>query len=380
MQEHRMQEPRTQTAGAGQATPPAPPDAPLDYSFEELLADGDYAEPLVANGVRCHGGFTADGAYRSPRTVHRTPAIRAWQAAHAAAGEPLITLSKDLLPPQYPNVEQAVLLCRNGVRDPIVRALTIVSVVEGFGAIIRDVRVPKLDELVVEPIAGTALAHLRGGLFEAHARDEAGWGEQGGHKQMWEAARDLAFENPRIPPDVLMRLMGGGGRRARKRERRFPAIDETLESMLTTMAQVLIVEIFAEEVFEWGKQVLSNPEISAEPERAAAMVAYIQSDENPHVEYLRVALSEVAARTLRTVDGGTVAGREIVHGLLHGMLSQMTRQRPREQREQTRENLAEALRGAPDPKALQEEFEALETVWTPPARTGFEPAGEEAAS
>jgi len=358
---------------------PTPADAPLTWSFDALLADGDYAEPLVANGVRCHGGFTDDGVYRSPRTVHRLPAIRAWQQRLADAGEPLIAVSKDLLPPQYPNVDQAVLLCRHGVRDPIVRTLTVISVVEGFGAIIRDVRVPKLEEQVVEPIAGTALAHLRGGLFEAHARDEAGWGDQGGHKQMWEAARDLAFENPRIPPDVLMRLMGGGGRRARKRERRFPMIDETLESMITMMANVLIVEIFAEEVFAWGKQVLSNPDISAEPERAAAMVGYIQSDESPHVEYLRAALSEIAARTLRTVDGGTIPGREVVHGMLHGMLSMMTRQRPEEQREQTRENLAEALKGAASPKALQEEFESLETVWTPPSRTGFEPTEGNAA-
>lgn len=359
-------------------SPATGPDTPLAYSFEELLADGDYAEPLVANGVRCHGGFTADGEYRSPRTVHRGPAIRAWQAALRARGGELIGISKDLLPPQYPNVQQAVLLCRNGVRDPVVRALTIISVVEGFGAIIRDVRVPALEDWIVEPVEGTALAHLRGGLFEAHARDEAGWGEQGGHKQMWEAARDLAFESPKIPPDVLMRLMGGGGRRARKREQRFPLIDATLEAMITTMAQVLIVEIFAEEVFSWGKQVLSNPEISAEPEQASAMVGYIQSDENPHVEYLRTALSEIASRTLRTVDGETIPGREIVNGMLHGMLSQMIRQRPEEQRAQTRESLAEALRGTSNPKALQEEFESLETVWTPPSRTGFEPAGTDA--
>ena len=348
----------------------------LSYSIHDLLADGAYAEPLIANGVRCHGGFGEDGTYRSPRTLHRAPAIRAWQQQLAAAGQPLIAISKELLPPQYPNVEQAVLLCRSGVRDPVVRALTIISVVEGFGAIIRDVKVPKLGEIVVEPIEGTALAHLAGGLFEAHARDEAGWGEQGGHKQMWEAARDLAFENPKIPADVLMRIMGGGGRRARKRERRFPQLDETLENMLTMMANVLIVEIFAEEVFEWGKRVLSNPEISAEPERAAAMVAYIQADESPHVEYLRTALSEVAVRTLRTVDGRTIAGRDVVHGMLHSMLGMMIRQRPDEQRTQARENLVEALRGHARARDIQQEFESLDTVWTPPSRTGFEPQAE----
>jgi hypothetical protein len=352
----------------------------LSYTPLELLEDGDYAEPLIANGVRCHGGFLDDGRYRSPRTIHRVPAIEAWQHQLRDAGHELIEIGSDLMPPQYPSIEQAVLLCREGVRDPVVRALTIVSVVEGFGAIIRDVRVPKLGELLVEPIEGTALAHLREGLFEAHARDEAGWGEQGGHKQMWEAARDLAFESPKIPPDVLMRIMGGGSRRRnRKRERPFPQIDEKLESMIGMMSNVLIVEVFAEEVFAWGKAVLANPDISAEPERAAEMVGYIQSDESPHVEYLRTALSEIAGRSIRTEDGGTLPGREVVHGMLHRMLSQITRSRPEEQRAQIREGLREAMKQAARPDDLLEQFEALDPTWTPPERTGFEPPSEAAA-
>ena len=35
----------------------------VDYSEHELLANHDYAEPLFAGGVRCHGGFDADGTY-----------------------------------------------------------------------------------------------------------------------------------------------------------------------------------------------------------------------------------------------------------------------------------------------------------------------------
>ena len=46
-------------------------DRPLIYTEEELLAGGDYEAPLLAGGVRCHGGFLADGRYRSPRTLHR---------------------------------------------------------------------------------------------------------------------------------------------------------------------------------------------------------------------------------------------------------------------------------------------------------------------
>ncbi len=359
------------------ASPEPAADDRLAFSPEELLSDPVVEEPLIANGVRCHGGFDSDGRYRSPRTLHRTPAIRAWQARLRSAGHELLHVDPALIPPQSPNAEQAVLLAREGVRDPIVRALTIISIVEGFGAIIRDVRVPDLGQCIVEPVEGTALAHLSGGLFEAHARDEAGHRDQGGHKQMWEAARDLAFENPRIPPDVLMRMMG---RRPGRRggERRFPEIDEDLERMLAIMAQVLVVEIFAESTFEWGKSVLSDPRVSAEPEAAGRMVSHIQSDERPHVEYLRTALSEVRARTLRRVDGGSMDGREVVDGLLHRILLQLTRQRVEEQRKEMRADLAEAVKRAGCGPSLMEEFDALDQPWAPPASTGFEAAADSA--
>jgi hypothetical protein len=346
----------------------------LTFTDAELLDSGNYEAPLIAGGVRCHGGFDATGAYRSPRTLHRGPAVAAWQARLARDGHALVTVPAALMPPQYPNVAQAKLLLRNGVRDPIVRTLTIVSIVEGFGAIIRDVRVPKLAECFVEPLEGTALDHLGRGLFEAHARDEAGWREEGGHKQMWEAARDLALEKPKIPADVMMRMMGrmGGGRGA-PAERPYPMLDPTLERMLAMMAQVMVVEVFAEGTFQWGVDLLSDPEVSAAPEAAGDMVRHIQSDEKPHVEYLRTALSETRARTLRTVDGKTIAGREVVDGLMHRILRTITRDRPRDQREDLRASFTEAMKGVASPQRLIEEFDALESKWAPPERTGFEP-------
>jgi hypothetical protein len=343
----------------------------LVFTRDELLDSGSYAAPLIAGGVRCHGGFEDTGRYRSPRTIHRGPAVRAWQARLVRDGHALLDVPRDLLPPQYPNVEQAALLLRNGVREPIVRTLTIISIVEGFGAMIRDLKVPNLRALVVEPIDGTALAHLDGGLFEAHARDESGWKDEGGHKQMWEAARDLALEKPKIPGDVLMRMMGRNASR-RRPERPFPQIDATLERMLSMMSQVLVVEIFAEGTFDWAYRLLSDPDVSAAPRAASTMIDHIRTDENPHVEYLRAALSEVRARTLRTVDGSTLAGRTVVDGLLHSMLKEMTTNRPREQRDDVRENLTVAMQSAKDPKALLEEFDALESRWVAPAKTGFE--------
>jgi hypothetical protein len=343
------------------------------FTAEELLSSGDCAEPLIANGVRCHGGFDEDGHYLSPRTLHRTPAVLAWQAQLARDGHDLIEIARELMPPQYPNVEQAKLMLRHDVRDPAVRALTIISIVEGFGAMIRDVKVPELTSIFVEPTDGTALAHLQHGLFEAHARDESGYRDEGGHKQMWEAARDAALENPKIPGDVLMRLMGRRGRGGRPQPA-FPEIGEELERMLGFMANVLVVEVFAEGTFQWGIDVLSDPEVSAAPEVAGGMVRNIQADEKPHVEYLRTALSEARARTIRTVDGKEISGRTVVDGLLHRILGQMTKNRRRDQQDDIREGLVEAMKSVSNPAALLEEFDAMATEWTPPLKTGFEPS------
>ncbi len=344
----------------------------LTYQTEELLADDTVAAPLIAGGVLCHGGFDTDGRYHSPRTLHRNPAVASWQRQLVAQNQPLIEIADALSPPQYPSVAQGRLLLKGGLQEPIVRALTVISILEGFGAIIRDVRVPDLRALFVEPIEGTALAHLGLGLFEAHARDEAGYKEFGGHKQMWEAARDLALENPKVPADVFMRLMGDRGQ-SRGGDPLFPQLEKRLYRMLSMMSQVLVIEVFAKRTFEWGVELLSDPEVSAAPKEAGAMVEYIRADESPHVEYLRTALSEARARTLRTEDGRTIAGRTVVDGILHHILTRVGEQRPREQRDDTRGAVERAVEAGQASRTLLDEFDALAPSWTAPARTGFEP-------
>ena len=51
-----------------------------------------------------------------------------------------------------------------------------------------------------------------------------------------------------------------------------------------------------------------------------------------NVAEFRTALSEARARTLRTVDGKTIAGRTVVDGLLHRTLRQLLKTRVEEQR------------------------------------------------
>jgi hypothetical protein len=141
--------------------------------------------------------------------------------------------------------------------------------------------------------------------------------------------------------------------------------------MLGFMSQVMVIEIFAEGTFEWGIELLSDPELSANPKAAGHMVAYIQQDEKPHVEYLRTALSEARARTIRTVDDKEISGKVVIDEFLHRILHSMTRERQRNQRDDLRENLIEAMKVAKNPKALLEEFDALDEEWTAPAKTGF---------
>ena len=57
----------------------------VEFTETELLTDHAFAEPLIANGERCHGGFDDDGAYVSPRTRFRAPASWVTRSAPAAS-------------------------------------------------------------------------------------------------------------------------------------------------------------------------------------------------------------------------------------------------------------------------------------------------------
>ena len=158
-----------------------PHESRLSFSAEELLANVPVTEPLIVRGVRCHGGFDADGGYHSPRTLWRVPAVQAWQRQHLATSPlPLVEIPEDVIPPHSIGAAQAKFLIREGVREPIIRILTEIAIVEGFGAMIRELPVPPLRSFVREEVSDTALEHLTRGLFEAHARDEAGWELEGG--------------------------------------------------------------------------------------------------------------------------------------------------------------------------------------------------------
>src|SRR3984885_7429247 len=343
-----------------------PHESRLNFSTDEILANVPTREALIVKGVKCHGGFDADGNYRSPRTAFRVPAIKAWQEQHVAtSGTALFEIPADTVSPQVPNVGQVKFLLKSGVREPMVRWLSEIAIVEGFGAMIRELPVPPLSSFIREDTAGTALAHLTSGLFEAHARDEAGWTEEGGHRQMWDAARDAALSNPAIWAEIHPAIIARRG--AGQPAAMFPELGEPVERLIRFMANVLAIEVFAASTFAWAEEILSDPEVSDAPDDAANLVRFIRADGAPHVQYLRTALSEIQARTLLTLDGKPISGRKVVNDLAERGIRTMLRQRLNERPVMVRDLIRRTAK-VQDIDGLMREFDALATTWTPPAR------------
>jgi hypothetical protein len=296
----------------------------VEYTEAEILADADIAEPLIAGGVRCHGGFDDEGDYVSPRTKHRVPGIVAWQEKHVEEfGKPILDIPLETWPEHFPNVAQAEHLIRSGVREPLIATLTRIGTVEGFGANIRFLQPGDMQRHFTESVKGTAIDHLGKGLFEAHGRDEAGWEEEAGHKDMWFAARDIAFENPNTNVDIegMLQRMGfgqraggggGGGGGGIIPDRILPDdIDAGLEAIAGLMTRVLLIEIQAFHTFKWAEQWLSDSTLVAGDGEAAKLVTYIRGDETPHVGYLKTGLTEMRDRTWIGASGKKYKGEDL---------------------------------------------------------------------
>lgn len=344
----------------------------LEYTTDEILADHRFAEPLVLGGVVCHGGFGDDGTYISPRTAGRAPALLAWQANHKEVfGKDILHAPIETWPGNYPNLEQARLLLRNGVRDPIISALTRIGTVEGFGAMIRYLAPEDMQPFFDEDLKGTATQHLGRGLVEAHARDEAGYENVAGHMQMWYAVRDIAFENPVTQDETanMLERMGIGGvnmadpMAARERflgRRAHPDLDMGLEMLISTMLRVLFVEIKAHHVFAWSETLLSDNDLVAGDGEAARLVSYIRQDEAPHVEYLRTSLTEMRDRTFIGSSGKKYPGTEVIAAMWEQSMKESLTTMEDVNRAAILSEVELALADLPNGKDILAEFHSLD--------------------
>ena len=211
---------------------------------------------------------------------------------------------------------------------------------------IRAVQVDDMQSHFDESIAGTAIAHLQRGLFEAHARDEAGWEDEGGHKQMWFAARDIAFEDP-VTEDMTQTMLERMGIVARRRQAadagggppqrggaapvprpRSLARDDAAAHGRAAVHRGLGVPHVR--VGRGGAR--PTPISSPATARAADLVRYIRADETPHVDYLRTALTEMRDRTFVGESGAQIPGTEVIGTLWDAALELSLGAEPRELR------------------------------------------------
>lgn len=332
----------------------------LRYTREELLRSHDYAAPHLVAGRTLHGGFLADGTYMPPRARVRIAALGAWETALRERGGRPFPASADLLGGvRLPNIEQRIVLHRNGITDEFWNMLTVVGKIEARGAFIGLFPVPDLEAYIVEDTASMAIGHLADGLFEAHGIDEGGIPAEGigGHDEMWFAARDLAF-GPDAHPDVepqpgLAREDGG---------RYLPEVAPEMEDLFSFIANVLIIEFRAAIGFAETQQMLTTPGLfgdrAADAALASEIVGRIRTDEEIHVRSLNLYLGELQSVTVRTLDGGTVAGAELVDRFWDGMVHWATVDKPQLDAVRTRERLVEKIMAAPDGERILAEFDA----------------------
>jgi len=345
----------------------------LVYRPEELLREHDYARRHEEAGRLLHGGFDADGTYVSPRTALRWDAVRAWTAALEARGETLLAADRSLLAEgSYPTYEQMKLLLHNGLGRALWNNLTVTGEVEGRGRFLIDFAPPDFADVVLEDVSERAVGHLDRGLLVAHGLDEGGDAKAGvgGHDAMWFAVRDLlfgadAYPIPTTPPRIGRPETG----------RLAPALPEAHEGLLLLLMNVLMVEVRAEKLFDFTERLLRDPEVFADAreraERALALVRRIRTDEEIHVAYLRVVLSELRGLTFRNGAGAPIPGHALLDPIWQGLVRWHGHDLPREARAQARENLRGYVREHPDPEvaeAVLAEFDALE-----PPPVGAEP-------
>lgn len=334
----------------------------LVFTEEDLMREHDYAAPHVVGGKRIHGGFDADGNYISPRSAVRARAVASWTAALRERGGDLLPAGESLLAGvRYPNEAQQKLLLQEGLGRGFWNSLTITGMIEGRGRMLAEVQFPDLQEIVVEDISAMAIGHLNRGMLKAHGIDEGGQPDLGigGHDVMWFVLRDLAFGETGWPTPETPERIG----RPEAGSRLAPEIPPAYEQVLTFLCNLLMIEIRAENMFRFSQKLLRDPELfegrHAEALEAADIVGKIRQDEAIHVESLRAYLGELRSLTIKTVDGGTIPGAEIVDRIWNVIVHWSTVEMPKLQREQQRSIVEERILEHPDGQRILARFNEL---------------------
>jgi hypothetical protein len=334
----------------------------LIYTGAEILADHPYAKTHIEADYILHGGFDADGKYISPRTLNRWPAINAWSEALKKRGHTLVDSSQALMVKgSFPNVEQQSLLLELDLGQTLWDSLSVTGVVEARGKMLAQAEAPDFQQIVVEDISQTATGHLNKGLLRAHGLDEGGDASrgEGGHDAMWFAVRDMLFGKHAYPhaevPDSLSKPDTG---------RLMPQIQPDYERWILLLMNVLMIEVRAENFFDFCTTVMRDPRNFRDRRdvamHAAALVDRIRQDEAPHVGYLTAVVSELRSFTFKTVDGKQVSGASIIDPVWRGMVQWHAVTNVEWDRAQKRAEFQQLFNKKGDGAAWMRRFDSLE--------------------
>jgi hypothetical protein len=336
----------------------------LTFTEQELLRDHPDLQPHVILDRRVHGGFDAEGNYRPPRAFVREQALDAWARALVDRGGEVFPADASLLAgARLVNVDQQLVLLRNGLGRWFWDQLTITGKIEARGRLLADITFPSLQPVIVDDISQMAIGHLGSGLLFAHGIDEGGQPDLGigGHDVMWFLARDLAFGDETypdaVPPDNIGRPDAG--------TRYMPELPAEIEGLISLLANLLIIEFRAELGFAEAQAILRSPDVFLQTrdgaELAAEIIERIRTDELIHVRSLCVYLGELRSVTFRTADGGTVSGAALVDRFWDGMVTWATVDQPALNVERIRPEIDVYIATHPDAARVRAEFDAAAT-------------------
>lgn len=333
----------------------------LIFERDELLTDHEYAHPHVIGEQRLHGGFDAEDTYIPPRSKIRTQAIDNWLKMLRERGGDLLDADSSLLiGPRVPNIEQQRLLIREGLSQTFWNGLTIIGKIEGRGRMLAEMPLPNLQTIIEEDISEMAIGHLHKGLMFAHGIDEGGEPEKGigGHDVMWFVVRDLVFGEdawPDVEPP-------GRVAREESNNRRMPEVPQPVETLLSFLMNLLVIEFRAEIGFALTQEVLRTPDLfrgrREEAELAANIVERIRTDERIHVDLLRLYLGEMRTVQFKS-ESGTVSGQQLIDPFWSSLIEWATTESPKQVARQQYENICQRIDKHESAAEIQKRFDAL---------------------
>jgi len=259
----------------------------------------------------------------------------------------------------FPNVAQQSLLLEHGFGQTLWDSLSVTGVIEARGRALATAEAPDFQAIVEEDISDTATGHLNKGLLRAHGLDEGGDGEIGGHDKMWFAVRDMlfghhAFPHAEVPASLARPELG----------RLMPQIPADHERWILLLMNVLMIEVRAENFFNFCTAVMRDPDNFRDRREvamhAADLIERIRQDEAPHVGYLTAVVSELRSFTFKTEDGRRMKGAEFIDPIWRGMVHWHAVTSIDWDRSQTRKEFEAMFRVRKDGEALLRRFDSLE--------------------